>query len=48
MKEKLVASYIKTHESNEEQVDERWKFEERVSLLLCFSVNLYFHGFYLV
>ncbi|XP_064104976.1 LOW QUALITY PROTEIN: pre-mRNA-processing factor 39-like [Macrobrachium nipponense] len=30
MKEKLVASYIKTHESNEEQVDKRWKFEERI------------------
>lgn len=30
MKEKLVASYIKAHEHNEEEVDKRWKFEERI------------------
>ncbi|KAK7071105.1 PRP39 pre-mRNA processing factor 39 [Halocaridina rubra] len=30
MKEKLLATYIKTHESNEKQVDKRWKYEERI------------------
>ncbi|XP_071545465.1 uncharacterized protein [Panulirus ornatus] len=30
LKEKLVASYIKTHEKNEEEVDKRWKFEEKI------------------
>ncbi|KAK8748024.1 hypothetical protein OTU49_016278 [Cherax quadricarinatus] len=30
IKEKLVALYIKTHECNEEEVDKRWKFEEKI------------------
>nr|XP_045598774.1 uncharacterized protein LOC123758422 [Procambarus clarkii] len=30
IKEKLVALYIKTHEKNEEEVDKRWKLEEKI------------------
>ncbi|KAK8379384.1 hypothetical protein O3P69_019348 [Scylla paramamosain] len=30
MKEKIVASYIKTHEGTEKEVDKRWKFEEKI------------------
>lgn len=31
IKEKIVASYVMTHETNEQEVNKRWKFEEKVS-----------------
>lgn len=46
IKEKIVASYVMTHETNEHEVNKRWKFEEKVSELvsligeLCFVTGI--------